>query len=288
MERMNDRLRQYLRRDKKTVAGWLQRVDAEIMYAILRYQSQQSIAGSCVEIGVHQGKSFILLCLALGPHELAMCIDIFDEQFKNLDASGKGDLNLFKGNLARFRIDISRVRVFKGSSEEVRQDYVLQQVGPVRFFSIDGGHWKSIVRNDLRLAEETLTAGGVIALDDYCRAEWPEVTAGYTLWQEETESDIVPFAVGSNKLFLCRKDFALAYREALKGALLSCYWSKTYSSSSTEIDCYRVELVKQDEESLAQVVLSALKICRPDLFLTLKNVLSRKKRGAGPHESAST
>jgi hypothetical protein len=278
MERTQDPLRRYLRRDKKTVTGWLQRVDAEIIGAILDHQRDHGIAGSCVEIGVHHGKSFIPLCLALRPDELAMCIDIFDEQSRNLDASGKGDLDVFMSNLARFHIDTSRIRVFKGSSEDVRQDDVLRQVGPVRFFSIDGGHWKSVVRNDLRLAERSLAAGGVIALDDYCRAEWPEVTAGYTLWQEETESDIVPFAVGSNKLFLCRRDFAAGYRAALKGAFLSCYWSKTYSSASMNLDCYRVEPVKQDEESLAKVIALALKVCRPDLFLALKGGWSRKRQ----------
>lgn len=49
------------------------------------------------------------------------------------------------------------------------------------------------------LQQETLAAGGVIALNDYFRAEWPDVTSGYTLWQEQSTSDIVPFAVGSKQ-----------------------------------------------------------------------------------------
>jgi hypothetical protein len=272
---MSDKLWNYLRYDKKHVNGWLQRVDAEIIGSILEFQNRQRIAGGCVEIGVHHGKSFIPLCMALRADELALCIDIFDDQSKNLDSSGKGDFSSFQANVAKFHLDPLRIRVFKGSSEDVNHDYILQQVGPVRFFSVDGGHWNSIVQNDLRLAEKTLAKDGVIALDDYCRAEWPDVTAGYTLWREKTEADIIPFAAGSNKLFLCRKDFAAAYRAALETPFLLHYFSKSCRSGDAEIDCYRVELVEQDETRIKSAFALILKIFRPDLFVALKARIRR-------------
>ncbi|MFT4810387.1 MAG: hypothetical protein ACI9LX_003753 [Paraglaciecola sp.] len=265
---MNNKLWNYLRDGKKRVPGWLQRVDAEIIGSILEFQRKQNITGSCVEIGVHHGKSFIPLCMALRSDELALCIDIFDDQSKNLDSSGKGDLNLFQGNLAKYDIDTSSIRIFRGSSENVNYGYILQEVGPVRFFSVDGGHCKSIVQNDLLLAEQSLSEDGVIALDDYCRAEWPEVTTGFALWQEKTESDIIPFAVGSNKLFLCRKGSATAYRETLKTPFLRHFFGKTYRSEKFEIDSYRVELVEQDETNMKQAFAMTLKIFRPDVFVT--------------------
>ena len=153
---MNDKLWNYLRHGKRSVNGWLQRVDAEIIGSVLEFQLQKGINGGCVEIGVHHGKSFIPLCIALRRDELALCVDIFDDQSKNLDSSGKGNLGVFRANLAKFDIEFSRVRLFKGSSEDVCPDYVLEQIGPVRFFSVDGGHWRSIVQNDLLLAEKTL------------------------------------------------------------------------------------------------------------------------------------
>ena len=266
---MSDELWKYLRHDKKRVNGWLQRVDAEIIGSVLEYQDRHGIAGGCVEIGVHHGKSFIPLCMALRDSELALCIDVFDDQSKNLDSSGKGDFSSLQANLAEFHLDPLRIRVVRGSSEDVDHDDILQQVGPVRFFSIDGGHWKSIVQNDLRLAERTLARGGVIALDDYCRAEWPEVTAGYTLWREKTESDIIPFAAGSNRLFLCRRDFAAAYRAALQSPFLVHYFSKSYRSDNAEVDCYRVELVKQDETTMKEALGLILKLFRPDIFVAL-------------------
>lgn len=273
---MNNKLWNYLRDGKKGVAGWLQRVDAEIIGSILEFQHKQDISGSCVEIGVHHGKSFIPLCMALRSDELALCIDIFDDQSKNLDNSGRGDFNSLQENLAKFNLDSSHIRIFKGSSEDVNPEYILEQVGSVRFFSVDGGHWKSIVQNDLRLAEQSLSRDGVIALDDYCRTEWPDVTTGYTLWQEETESDIVPFAVGSNKLFLCRRGSTAAYRDALKMPFLSHYFSKTYQSpENAEVDSYRVELVQQDETRAKKALVLILKIFRPDIFIALMDMFRR-------------
>lgn len=266
---MNPELWHYLREDKKKVHGWLQRVDAEIMGAIFEAQAEQAIAGSCVEIGVHHGKSFIPLCMALQDDEQALCIDVFDEQSKNLDLSGKGNLGVFQKNLAWFNIELPVANIFQASSEDVTPKQVLDQVGPVRFFSVDGGHWSSIVQNDLRLAEATLATGGVVALDDYCRAEWPDVTYGYTLWQEATESDIIPFAIGSNKLFLCRKGYAKAYRKALKTPFLKHYLGKSYKSEIAVMDCYRVEPYNQDEESEKRVSAFMLKLFRPDKFIGL-------------------
>jgi hypothetical protein len=234
----------YLRKDKRRVTGWLQRVDAEIIGAIFDYQLQKNVTGSCVEIGVHQGKLFIALCLALRVDELALCIDIFDDQDLNLDGSGKGDLAALRANIEKFGIDSSRIRILKNSSEDVNPDDILSEVGPARFFSVDGGHWESIVKNDLRLSEKTLVKGGVIALDDYCRVEWPDVTAGYDIWRHTTESNIVPFAAGSNKLFLCHAEYSSAYRAILKTSFLRPYFTKSYKWKHTQLDCYRVELVQ--------------------------------------------
>jgi hypothetical protein len=274
---MNEKLWHYLRSGKKDLNGWLQRVDAEIIGLILESQHRENATGGCAEIGVHHGKSFVPLCLALRGEERGLCIDLFEDQSKNLDASGKGDFTTFQSNLAKFGIDPQRIQVFKGSSEDVTPDYVLQNVGPIRYFSVDGGHWKSIVQNDLNLAERTLTKDGVIALDDYCRADWPEVTSGYALWQERTGSDIVPFAIGSNKLYLCRKGSAAAYRAALRTPFLKHYFSRTYRSDNTDVDVYRLELFEQDETRLKSIPALALKVFRPDVFMALKKLRGGKR-----------
>lgn len=259
----------YLRKKKKQVGGWLQRVDAEIIGAILEYQEREMVIGGAVEIGVHHGKSFIPIASALRDDERALCIDIFGAQELNLDSSGRGDLEVFRANLARFGIDESRVRVLQQSSESVTADDIRQAVGTVRYFSVDGGHWKSIVENDLELAENTVGNDGVIALDDYCRAEWPDVSAGYISWQQDTTSRFVPFAIGSNKLYLCHEDRVAAYREALRTEFLSHYWTKSYATFAGEVDCYRLEPWEQDEAGPLSTLRSILGWYRPGLFAKL-------------------
>lgn len=257
----------YLRGEKRSVRGWLQRIDAEIIGAIFDYQATAAINGGCAEIGIHQGRSFIPICLALRPGEKALAIDLFDDQSRNVDGSGVGNLAAFHANLDRFGIDRAAVCEIHGSSEDVTAAQITAELGEVRYFCIDGGHWRDIVINDLKLAESVLAERGVIVLDDYCRTEWPEVTEGYALWRAQTSSDVVPFACGSNKLYLCRKAHASAYRAALKTAFLSRYWTKTYAQGEDAIDNYRVELLAQDEEGLRGAFAHALKIFRPDQYL---------------------
>lgn len=275
---MKENIWSYLRRDKKTVDGWLQRVDAEIIGSILSFQFTTGVSGGLAEIGVHHGKSFIALCMALQDNERALCIDVFDDQKKNLDSSGKGDFQMFSSNLDRFDIDSSRVCIHKGSSDEVNYEYIQEKIGQVRLFSIDGGHWKSIVLNDLRLAENTLSDEGVIALDDFFRADWPEVTSGYFLWQEETESDIIPFAIGSNKLYLCRKNFAQSYQSALRTDFLSHFFVKKCEFESHFVDSYRAELGQQDESPFNRIMALMLRIFQPDLFVALKSRYSALRK----------
>ena len=130
---------QYSRVGRKTVGGWFQRIDAEIFSTILAYQTSRGILGCCCEIGVHHGKSFIPLCLSLRNEELAVCIDLFEDQSKNLDQSGRGDRSTLFSNLKKFGVHASRVRVVQDSSENVSADRILTEAGPVRFFSVDGG-----------------------------------------------------------------------------------------------------------------------------------------------------
>ncbi len=270
-------LKNYIKSDKKRIKGWFQRIDAEIIGALLEYQNNKNIEGACTEIGVHHGKSFIPLCLSLKNNEKALCIDIFDDQKKNLDKSGKGNLDQFNKNLSKHHIDTESIVVCQCSSEEISHDKIIEKVGNVRFFSVDGGHWKSIVINDLNLAEKTLTRDGVIALDDYCRADWPEVTSGYNYWQENTKSKLVPFAIGSNKLYICNKEMVKTYQNALRTLFLNSYFSKSYESQdNSRIDSYRTEFVQQDETSIKKSLKLYSKIFTPNLYIKLFQGKKRK------------
>lgn len=268
----------YSRRGKRGIQGWFQRIDAEICSILLAFQKAHDIVGGCCEIGVHHGKSFIPLCLSLTAHELALCIDIFEDQTGNLDKSGCGDREKLFANLKRFGIDLSRVRVLDESSENVTVDRILNEVGPIRFFSIDGGHWKSIVQNDLALAEGSLVQGGVIALDDVFRTDWPEVTFALASWLERAKTKIVPFACGTNKLYLCPQDFALAYRESLRTEFLTTFYAKTYQSRDFELDSYRFEITGRDEADFTEISRTIMTAFFPDTLFILKQYKRAAKR----------
>ncbi len=83
-------LARYIAHESGSVQGWFARVDAEIYRAILLGQSEQNLSGSAIEIGIHHGRSFVALCLALRSDEKAYCIDIFDDQNLNKDFLRQG------------------------------------------------------------------------------------------------------------------------------------------------------------------------------------------------------
>jgi len=215
MTDQNQQLVDYCHSGRKKVNGWFARNDAELFLALLALQGKMGVAGGMAEIGVHHGKSFIPLCLALGAGEKALCIDIFEEQSHNEDASGQGDRSVFEANLGKFGVDKAKVVIHAGSSFDVTPEIVTQAVGETRFFSVDGGHWHDIVINDLDLAGATLNQGGIIALDDFLAKAWPDVSYGFFDWYRATGGDFAPIAIGTSKLYLARKGMAQAYLDGL-------------------------------------------------------------------------
>jgi hypothetical protein len=211
---MNQALARYARSGINHVSGWISRINAEVFASLLDAQDQRRERGGLVEIGVHHGKSANLLSLAARDGETFLAIDIFDDQHLNLDQSGRGDRTIFERNVAKYG-NHDRTEILQASSLDVTPEAILQRVGPVRFFSIDGGHWFDVTLNDLKLAAATLAAHGVIALDDFDNAEFPEVSAAFYAWFD-ARNDFIPFAITRGKLYICNKAHAQTHRAVLK------------------------------------------------------------------------
>jgi len=226
---------------RKKIKGWLSEIDARIFELLLKQQSISGIAGSTAEIGLHHGKSFIFLCTSLRPDESAYGIDLFDLQNLNLDSSGKGDREILLENLRKFDFDTSKVVLDQRASESVNSSDILSAVGEIRFFSIDGGHWYSTVLNDLELAKECSKIGGIIALDDYLRPEWPDVARGFHVWYEKNSKDFAVIAIGFNKIYLTHPSWVVRYRETLlQDKVMNSMLSKFYSIQDESIPIYTV------------------------------------------------
>lgn len=199
-----------------SVTGYLTPLDAQLMAALLSYQLQSGITGHLCEIGVHHGRSFFLLALARRTGERAVAIDLFEDDEMTVNTSHAGrDRGLF-ANADRLGIGLSPEEVFKTSSLEIAPaDITGRTTGAVRFFSLDGCHYRQFVANDLALAAATLAPDGIIVVDDFFNISWPDVAAVTLDFLRRSEA-LVPFALSPAKLFLAPPAIAETYRAALR------------------------------------------------------------------------
>jgi hypothetical protein len=199
----------YLRRHT-AVPGWLHSYSAAFITDLSRIQTGSGINGSVAEIGVHMGRLFILLKLLAQDTEKAIAIDVFGDQHLNTDQSGFGDQDRFLRNVAE-HASMERLVVLQRSSMEVSVHDILRRVGRCRLFSIDGGHTEECTLNDLMLAEGALVEDGVAILDDYFNESWPDVSTGAARFFCDPATQLRPFAITPNKLFLARPAFHALY-----------------------------------------------------------------------------
>lgn len=262
----------YVKTEKDSVSGWFSRIDSQIFYEILCYQNKSNIQGGVAEIGLHHGKSFIALCLGLVDGQKAYGIDIFENQSLNIDKSGQGERDKVESHLKSFGVKTSSFVLDSRSSEVVKADEIKNAVGDIRFFSIDGGHFREIVRNDFELAEKVLTNGGVIALDDFMRPEWPDVSIGFFDWYEYSSRSIVPFAIGYNKLYLCHKSKVFEMINTLESSMfLKHFLSKHYKFCGNEIPIFQTYPLP--EWGMRTRIKEYLKLYYPDLYVKVRSLL---------------
>lgn len=200
----------------RKVHGWLEEDSADFIFALGEVQDEQGTKGSVCEIGVHHGKLFILMLGVTDASERALAIDLFENQSLNVDRSGRGDFDIFMNNVRTFDGSDERVKTISRSSLEVSPEEIIEKVGKVRLFSVDGGHTCECAENDLVLAQRTIADTGVVILDDFYNAKWPGVLSGTVKYLERAEAELRPFAITPNKLYLAKENAAGAYRKAMR------------------------------------------------------------------------
>ncbi len=199
----------------RTVQGWVEPQTFDVLRLLRDEQGRAGVAGAVAEIGVHHGKLFIALQLLNEPGRPAVAVDVFDDQGRNVDQSGRGDLDRFEAQVRRWA-DWDAVVCEQADSTTLSGKDVLALAGePIRLFSVDGGHTEDITRTDLRTAEESLAPGGIVVADDVFNPEWPGVVVGMMRYLEAGGS-LVPFAIGFNKTYLSDEAHAMRYREAIR------------------------------------------------------------------------
>lgn len=219
------------------VHGWFDDESAEVIETLLADQLQRGVLGDVAEIGVHHGKSFLLLANGVRDDEHAVALDVFDDQDKNVDQSGLGDRAQLEANVSAWAPDADVV-VLQRSSLEVGEADAASTFGRVRLMSIDGGHTAAITSHDLRLAEAAVVPDGLVVLDDLLNAHWLGVLTGLTDYLRGSGT-LVPFAYSSNKLYLAPSDsVARGYRDRLRDALPDLLGKKGVEFLGGQVDVY--------------------------------------------------
>src|SRR5271169_2399399 len=124
------------------VQGWC----SEALFFIVDYLDslEMNKNGGVCEIGVHHGKFYLLLNSVTGMHDKSYAIDVFEDQFLNVDRSGGGSTSEFKKNLTLFDTHQGRnTTIVKADSTDAEAvGSILTEIGrgSIRFMSVDGGH----------------------------------------------------------------------------------------------------------------------------------------------------
>jgi hypothetical protein len=166
-------------------------------------QTELGLRGSVGEIGVHHGRLFILLYLMCTGAERAFAVDVFADQERNVDGSGRGNEAIFTRNLERHAGTRDRLDLFPCDSNTLAPSEIEARTGRCRMISIDGGHTAATTENDLRLAEDLLMEGGIAVLDDYFNPLFPDVSTGAARYFSSAGRRLAPFLITPGKLFLC-------------------------------------------------------------------------------------
>lgn len=211
---------EYLRDGLPSIEGW--GLDFELARTFLDFsdeQERQGVSGSLFEIGVHHGRTAILLALMARPDEVSVFLDLFDRQSENIDRSGCGDLEIFKANLTRWAPG-REVEIHSNNSISFDFDASVGLRRGVRFAHIDGGHYTEVVLNDLYKTERVLCPGGLIVIDDFLHPGFPGVNEACNRYLQRAEQKrLAPIALGKGKLILASRSYAPVYVELLKATL---------------------------------------------------------------------
>lgn len=204
----------YSRVAQRFVDGYTRPEALNVLRVIDAAQRAVDISGPVAEIGVHHGQLFIGMRLLQREGERSLAIDLFGDQERNIDHSGAGDLKVFRQNVERWA-SLDGVVIHEGDSTRLDPATVRELAGgPIRLFSVDGGHTESVVLSDMRLAEGALADGGIVIADDVFHPQWPGVAVGTISYMKD--GALVPFVIGFNKVLFTQPHFADKYRAAVE------------------------------------------------------------------------
>lgn len=226
MEIKNDYLNHYYHNGFFMIAGYTYQVVPYVIDYIENSKINKSGGGIC-EIGVHHGKLYMALNCTVEPGSSSYAVDVFDDQELNIDKSGEGSHYHFHNNLSNLDKFMGKNTVtIQGDSTDTALDLVNKiGKGTMRYVSVDGGHTAEHAINDLKIAAEIVKNDGVVLLDDIVHSSWMGVVEGAIKYLMFNPT-LVPFAIGGNKLWMCKLSYYDKYFKLLRESPLARDWDQ--------------------------------------------------------------
>lgn len=176
-------------------AGWL---TAYLMNGTRdRFHADQN---AVVEFGTYKGK-YLSLLYHLTEQERATVLGVDIFTLTTPEEVAAGILELLG--------DSSRLQFISADTKTLTHQDVSSALDgkKARFISIDAEHKAKPVFHDLGLAQEILSDGGIIAVDDFTNVHCPGVTEGaINFLLSEENKRLAPFCSSCNKLFITTED----------------------------------------------------------------------------------
>lgn len=203
------------------VEGW---VDGRLYPSLVwlhEIQTELGVTGGALEIGVHHGRFFLPLNAMVAEGEgPSFALDLFGDQALNIDHSGRGNLDIFRENLAKHdRHGGANVECVAGDSTRLRhRDLARFTAVRPKVISVDGGHTVEHTISDMEFAETIVHDSGAVFLDDILNPHWVGVFEGAVTYMQRRPT-LWPLLIGYNKLLFVPMSVHGAYMKAFRKRL---------------------------------------------------------------------
>lgn len=198
------------------IPGWFGFVDVVVFDTVLSHQENRGVCGDLLEIGAYYGRSAVVLGLHRQTEERVVVCDLFENApdtpgLREEWQRDYGELTeaAFLSTYQRFVPDAPHI--------VARPSSTLQFDVPAtscRFVHVDGSHRYEDADADIRFAIRSLTADGVIAIDDYRSVHTPGVAAA--AWQAVIAGDVGIACLTEAKMYLADPETATEIRSRVR------------------------------------------------------------------------
>jgi hypothetical protein len=163
------------------IPGWFMPIDQAAFAWTLLFQNRTEPPGDLLELGTYRGKAAIVMGQHLKPGETFTVCDLFDavathaavdpteQRFFRRDVPARAE---FERNYLAFHDRLPNI--VQGPTSTITRHLA---PGSVRFAHIDAGHTYAAVRADIASCRVLVRLGGILAFDDWRKANTPGVAA---------------------------------------------------------------------------------------------------------------